>query len=50
MMNKRDVKNIIIVILLFLIILMIGINNKYLFGNTSNYFKEIKAFSVLKDN
>ena len=49
-MNKRDVKNIVIVILLFLIILMIGINNKYLFGNTSNYFKEIKAFSVLKDN
>ena len=38
-MNKRDVKNIVIVILLFLIILMIGINNKYLFGNTSNYFK-----------
>ena len=29
---------------------MIGINNKYLFGNTSNYFNEIKAFSVLKDN
>ena len=49
-MNRKDLKNIWLIILLFIIVLIVILNNKYIFGNTINYFKEIDTLSTLKNS
>ena len=49
-MNKKDLKNIWMILLLFIIILVVLLNSKYSFGNTINYYKELKMLNILKNN
>ena len=49
-MNKKDLKNIWIVLLLFIIVIMITLNTKYSFGNTINYNKDLEILKLFKVN
>ena len=49
-MSRKDLKNIWLIILLFIVVLIVGLNSKFVFGNTINYFKELDVLSILKNN
>ena len=49
-MNKKDLKNIWLILFLFIAILAFLLNSKYLFGNSLNYYKELDILSILKSN
>ncbi len=49
-MNKKDIKNIWLLIIFFILVLTIVLNVKYRFGNTANFVKELDALISMKKN